>query len=104
MAESQLTCNACGKHFETKSDLQDHQKVCNAQRAMGAGSSQRENQGGTDWQGQSGSSGRQSQTSQTGSSERSKRSNQGQSSSQQEGGEKTRGAGSGGSWREESDI
>jgi hypothetical protein len=26
MVETQLTCKACGQHFETKSDLQDHEK------------------------------------------------------------------------------
>jgi hypothetical protein len=72
-----LTCHACGQHFETKSDLQDHQKVCTAQR--GAGTSK---------QGKEGKQGTRGQT----------------SSTEQEGGEKTRGAGSGASWRGDSDV
>ena len=73
-----LTCHACGQHFETKADLKDHEKVCTAQRGSG--------------------------TSQSGSKQQGSM-NRGQtSSSEQESGQKTRGAGSGASWRGESDV
>ena len=28
MEQSHLTCRSCGQHFETKSDLQDHELNC----------------------------------------------------------------------------
>jgi len=80
MVETHLNCKACGKHFETKSDLQDHEKVCNAERGMG---------------------GRQ----ETGSSESQRRSrSRSQTSNQSPEVGKARGAGDGGSWRGESDV
>jgi len=83
-----LSCHACGQHFETKSDLQDHQKTCTAQSGQGMNQAQT---GGADRQNKS----KQRQTS---------KSEQAQPAGQQEGGEKTRGAGSGGSWRGDSDV
>ena len=34
MVETFLMCKACGQHFETKSDLQDHVKICNGERGL----------------------------------------------------------------------
>ena len=47
MAETHLnlTCKACGQHFETKSDLQDHEKICNAERGMSGSAEQRRRSG-----------------------------------------------------------
>jgi len=37
MEEFHLTCRSCGQHFETKSDLKDHEKTC---QGVGVGQSQ----------------------------------------------------------------
>ena len=72
MVETKLTCHHCGEHFETKSDLQDHEANC-----LGAAQNQGQKQQ------QSGkappASGRQQQTT----------------------GNRARGAGGGESWNDE---
>jgi hypothetical protein len=40
-----LTCKACGQHFETKSDLQDHEKICNAERGVSGTAEKRRRSG-----------------------------------------------------------
>ena len=39
MDQNRLTCRSCGQHFETKSDLQDHEKICQGQ-GIGEGGQQ----------------------------------------------------------------
>lgn len=71
MVETTLTCQYCGVHFETKSDLQDHEMNC-----LGAGQGQKQQQ-----------SGRARPT-----------------TGKQPTGNKTRSAGSGGGWNQESGL
>ena len=56
MMETKLTCQYCGEHFETKSDLQDHEMNC---LAAGQAEGQRQQEGGNIQQ----TTGRQKQTS-----------------------------------------
>jgi len=48
MEQSRFTCRSCGQHFETKSDLRDHELNC-----QGVGLGQAQGQGETQNQGQS---------------------------------------------------
>ena len=75
MVGTQFACKACGQHFETKSDLQDHEMTCNAEHGMSGSTEKRRR------------SGKQSQT-----------------SVQQGANEKTFSAGGDGSYRGGSDL
>src|SRR4051812_27156335 len=82
MRGSELTCS-CGQHFETKSDLQDHQRTCQGAKQQMGGS---QGQGSGQNQGQSQGQQRRGQSQGSG---------QGQNR-QQQSGNKTRTAGGGG--------
>jgi hypothetical protein len=101
MVETRLTCQYCGEQFETKSDLQEHEMNC-----LGTGQTQNRQQQSGRPQPTSGSqqpsTGRQQTAGKQQPVNKQQPANKQQPiSKQQPTGDRTRTAGSGGSWNEE---